>query len=275
MHTSFHGPLLTELYNLISDKSQLWIATHSIGMIRKAYDIYRENSESVVFLDFNNRDLDEPIILKPVLPNSNFWRNNYKIALGDISELITPKQIVFCEGESFDAACYNQIFNRYHPDTLFISIGGRKNMKNPNTTQNLIPIIEKITVNAEIIRLQDKDDATDGAIERDKKDNIRTLSRRTIESYLIDDEVLTKLCKSEGKLDLKEKLLEKKKGWENDKKLRNNPKGISQKVHGFAREKFQSLMGNECYDFLVDIIAPLIQPDMKVYKELERDIFGK
>ena len=31
MHTVLQGKLLHELYNLIPEKSQLWIATHSIG----------------------------------------------------------------------------------------------------------------------------------------------------------------------------------------------------------------------------------------------------
>ena len=36
MHTGFQALLLGELLNLIPPKSQLWIATHSIGMMRKA-----------------------------------------------------------------------------------------------------------------------------------------------------------------------------------------------------------------------------------------------
>ena len=50
---NFKDLLLEELYNLISlTNSQLWIATHSIGMVRKAQDLWRDNPDSVVFLDF-------------------------------------------------------------------------------------------------------------------------------------------------------------------------------------------------------------------------------
>ena len=58
IHTKLQGPLLEQLYKLISDNSQLWIATHSIGMVRKAQDLWRENPDSVVFLDFGREDLD-------------------------------------------------------------------------------------------------------------------------------------------------------------------------------------------------------------------------
>ena len=45
IHTKLQGPLLEELYNLISPKSQLWIATHSIGMVRKAQDLWEKDPE--------------------------------------------------------------------------------------------------------------------------------------------------------------------------------------------------------------------------------------
>ena len=44
IHTKLQGPLLDQLYKLIPKNSQLWIATHSIGMVRKAQDLWREKS---------------------------------------------------------------------------------------------------------------------------------------------------------------------------------------------------------------------------------------
>jgi energy-coupling factor transporter ATP-binding protein EcfA2 len=40
MNTALQGALLTELFDLIPDETQMWIATHSIGMMRKAKDLY-------------------------------------------------------------------------------------------------------------------------------------------------------------------------------------------------------------------------------------------
>ena len=216
LHTKLQGQLLEELYNLVPDNSQLWIATHSIGMVRKAQDISLKNPESVVFLDFGNHDFDEPVTLKPAVLDSAFWARTYKVVLDDLAELVAPKQIILCEGKSemaaegFDAACYNRIFESRYPETRFISIGGRKDLKNWNTVTNLIPALKAIAQGAEILRLQDLDDATDAEIERDAEEGIRTLSRRMIECYLIDDEVLTKLGEKEGDSDKVQELLEAK-----------------------------------------------------------------
>ena len=69
IHTKLQGQLLEALYNLISPKSQLWIATHSIGMFRKAQDLWRNNPDSVAFLDFSNRNFDEQVTFEPITPN--------------------------------------------------------------------------------------------------------------------------------------------------------------------------------------------------------------
>ena len=60
MGLRLQAKLLKELYGLIPDNCQLWIATHSIGMMRAAYDLGQENPETVVFLDFDKRDFDQP-----------------------------------------------------------------------------------------------------------------------------------------------------------------------------------------------------------------------
>ena len=279
LHTKLQGQLLEELYNLVPDNSQLWIATHSIGMVRKAQDISLKNPESVVFLDFGNHDFDKPVVLTPAVLDSAFWARTYEVALDDLAELVAPKQIILCEGnpeeaaEGFDAACYNRIFESRYPETRFISIGSRTNLKNPGTVTNLIPALEAIAKGAEILRLQDRDEATEEAIARDAEKGIRTLSRQMIECYLIDDEVLTELSEKEGNPEKAQELLEAKQKAREE--LGDKPKSIAQRVHGAAREAFQSPMGNDCESFMRDVLAPLIQPDMDVYSELERAIFGE
>ena len=217
IHTKLQGQLLKELYNLIPDKSQLWIATHSIGMVRKAQDLWQADNNSVVFLDFGkdefgrDRNFDEDVTITPAEPNPNFWAQTYDVALGDLAKLVSPKRIVLCEGKiewaikGFDATCYNQIFGSRYPDTRFVSVGGRKNVENADIL--LIPVIEAIAEGADILRLRDRDRATC----QDRKDNakigIRILSRKYIEKYLLDDEVLRQLCVSLGKSDKVEEFL--------------------------------------------------------------------
>jgi predicted ATP-dependent endonuclease of OLD family len=52
MNTKVQGALLQELLGLLPGESQLWIASHSIGMMRKARELYDADPSSVVFLNF-------------------------------------------------------------------------------------------------------------------------------------------------------------------------------------------------------------------------------
>ena len=284
IHTKLQGKLLEELYNLVSPKSQLWIATHSIGIVRRAQDLWREDPASVIFLDFDGHDFDKRIILTPAEPNPNFWARTYDVALGDLAKLVAPRRIVLCEGKfewetkGFDAACYNQIFGSRYPDTRFISVGSRKDVENAET--RLIPVIEAIAEGTEILRLRDRDRATC----QDRKDNakkgIRILSRKYIEKYLLDDEVLKQLCVNQGRSDkvqeflaAKDKEIEKV---ENDNKIDKKRRPIVQRVQEQA-EKILGLSysGDTIESFMRDILAPLIKSDMKVYEELHNAIFGE
>ena len=283
IHTKLQGQLLEELYNLIPEKSQLWIATHSIGMVRKAQDLWQADPDAIVFLDFNNRNFDKEVTITPAKPNPNFWAQTYDVALGDLAKLVAPKRIILCEGkfewatEGFDAACYNQIFGSRYPDTRFISIGGREDIKYADT--RLIPVIEAIAEGAEILRLRDRDRATC----QDRKDNaekgILILKRKYIEKYLLDDEVLTQLCVSQGKSDkTHEFLTTKDKEIEkviNDNSIKKKRRPIVQRVQEQAEKILElSYSGDSVNSFMRDILAPLIKPDMDVYKELHKDIFG-
>ena len=194
IHTKLQGKLLEELYNLISPKSQLWIATHSIGMVRKAQDLWNTDRNSVVFLDFGNCNFDEQVTLKPITPDPNFWERTYDVALGDLAELIAPERIVLCEGkveeasEGFDATCYNRIFAKEHPDTLFISIGSASEIKVAHKKR--IPLIKAIAGGIQTIRIRDKDILKPAQIKEGLQKGIHTLKRREIENYLLADEVL-------------------------------------------------------------------------------------
>ena len=294
IHTKLQGPLLEQLYKLIPDNSQLWIATHSIGMVRKARDLFYSNKDkgepnTVVFLDFGkddtgqDRNFDEEVTITPAKPNPNFWAQTYDVALGDLAKLVAPKRIILCEGkfewatEGFDAACYNKIFGSRYPDTRFISIGGREDIKYADT--RLIPVIEAIVEGAEILRLRDRDRATC----QDRKDNaekgILILKRKYIEKYLLDDEVLTQLCIDQQKsdniqefLDAKNKEIEKVM---NNDKIHDKRRPIVQRVQEQAEKILElSYSGDSVNSFMRDILAPLIKPDMDVYKELHKDIFG-
>ena len=283
IHTKFQGPLLEELYNLIPDNSQLWIATHSVGMVRQAQDLWRNDQDSVVFLDFGkddsgqDRNFDDKVEITPAKPGPNLWGQTYDVALGDFSELIASEHYVFCEGEDFDEECYQHIFMERFPVTRFISIGGRNNVVNA-----VSKLKGKIAKAAKVSGIIDKDRATEQEVEEAAKKEVRTLSRKSIESYLFDDEVLTKLCKHSDKPDEAQNLLTvkneslKKRTSEGKSKSPDDLKPIAQDIHVAAQNALKSVnLGNSKESFMRDILAPLIQSGMKVYEELHEDIFGE
>ena len=276
IHTKLQGQLLEELYNLVSPKSQLWITTNSVGIVRKAQDLWREYPDSVVFLDFSNRNFDEQVTLEPITPDPDFWTRTYEVALGDLAELVVTGRTVFCEGEEFDEECYRNIFKDPYPEIRFISLGARSNVEKSVTAANLA--LEKIAESAKVIGIVDRDKATCGEIKRNAKKGIRTLSRKTIESYLLDDEVLTKLCEDYGASDKINDLLTAKQEALDSRGLKasDNLKSIVQQVHGAAQKVLKSAnLGNTRESFMMDVLSPRIQPGMKVYEELERDIFNE
>ena len=183
--------LLKELCRLIPDNCQLWIATHSIGMMRAAYDLEQINPGTVVFLDFDKRDFDKPEVIRPSKITHTTWQKMHHIVLEDLAALIAPSKIILCEGkhgeEGLDAQCYNTIFAEEYPDTLFVSTGGKGEGTNYSAVVRAI-------VKAEVVLLRDKDNLSDREIEKEKANGKRVLSRTKIEDYLLDDEVLSALC---------------------------------------------------------------------------------
>ena len=134
MNTRLQASLLGEMFRLIPDNSQLWVATHSIGMMRKAQDLQQEfGNDVVVFLDFEGIDFDSPAVLRPAETDRRFWARVFEVALGDLAELVGPRQVVLCEGKpnaesrrgkaESDADIYRVIFEAEYPDTTFISVG--------------------------------------------------------------------------------------------------------------------------------------------------------
>ena len=88
MHTRLQAKVLTELYSLNTANSQLWISTHSIGMLKQAEIIEQANPGTVVFLDFANRDFDLTEVMKPAQIDRAIWDRFFDLAFADFSQLI-------------------------------------------------------------------------------------------------------------------------------------------------------------------------------------------
>ena len=75
--TSLQGPLIDAILKLLPETTQLWIATHSVGIVREAYRMKQEQPEEVAFLDFSDYDFDLPVTIMPSTPNRTFWGKIY------------------------------------------------------------------------------------------------------------------------------------------------------------------------------------------------------
>ena len=290
LNTRLQGQILEELYNLVPHGSQLWIASHSIGMVRKAEELRIANPSHVVFLDFGfradgqPRAFDQSEEIRPSIPDYSFWTRHYDIALDDLAKLVAPDQVVLCEGASesgkdaFDAACYNKIFANEHPRTLFISVGSSEDIE--TRISALLPIVEQIICGTSVILLRDRDEMNNPEIERKRAQSIRTLTRyRNLESLLLSDEVLEKLCQVYGFPDKHSDIITARttalqKNAEGQKPA-DDFKPAAQAVHQAARTLLKlSKAGTKKEDFMLDILAPLITPDTVVYRRIRDDIFG-
>ena len=286
LHASLQAELLSVLDTLIPENCQLMLATHSIGMMRQARDIEATNPGSVVFLDFGSRDFDGIEVIEPAKANRRFWKQAHDVALGDLAELVAPSQVVICEGEplmnplvknhSVDARCYGRIFEDEFPETEFISMGSDQQIVGDK--RGLAEALRKLVGAISVVRLIDLDDHSPGGVEELARQGVRVLSRRNLESYLFDNEVLRKLAARSGNDDKIEELLAEKQGILS--KMTDRPMDDLKPAIGsiyVACKKILKLEqhGNDKEEFMRDTLAQLISPGMVVYDALKRDIFGE
>jgi hypothetical protein len=284
MHARLQAELLSVLYDLIPENCQLMLATHSIGMMRRARDIEAENPGSVIFLDFGDRDFDQPQVIEPIKPDRTFWQRAYTVALDDLAALVAPERVIICEGEpkskdsrknySHDARCYERIFETSFPEMQFIPGGNASEVTDDK--RGLAYALGVLTQGVEVVKLIDRDSLSHEEIVELKKDGIRVLSRRNLESYLFDDEVLQALALSIEKAEKVDQLLTEKKRIL-DERTGDAPddlKPASGKIYLACKDILKlPNPGNNTKTFMRDTLAPLIKPGMAVFDDLKQDIF--
>jgi len=201
LNTSIQRKLLVEIEALIPDNCQLWVATHSIGFLRA---LQTELKDKAQVLDFSEKDyfMGEQFIV-PIRPTRHNWQRIFQTALEDLTGLMAPKTIVYCEGEpqpgddgaeqGLDAIVYNQVFEEEYDHALFISSGGRDAEKNASIA---LKIISKAFGDAKLFLLKDRDTRSgeDRARFLAESANNRMLERREVENYLFDQEVVQVYC---------------------------------------------------------------------------------
>lgn len=277
--TGLQGRLIAAVLKLLPEAAQLWIATHSIGIVREAYRMQQEKPAEVAFLDFSGHDFDAPVTIKPSVPNRTFWANIYKIALDDLASLVAPQRIIICEGSAdkhirgFDADCYNRIFENEFPETLFVSRGGAGEVIQ---SKHLVGILKAIAEGTEVYRLIDRDDMTEDARKRKLEKGILILRRREIEEYLYDREVLRTFMKlhncQESAISevLKEcnKLIDSQEGPRNVKDVSGYIFNVIKRVTKLPN------LGNTHKEFALHFLVKALRETSMVFDELREDVFG-
>ena len=277
--SALHGPMLEAMLEIIPQQSQLWIATHSAGFVRKAYDMMRRNGD-VVFLDFSDHDFDQEVKINPRTPDRSFWHTIYQVALDDLADLIAPDRVILCEGDKnkadrgFDAKCYNLIFAEEYSDALFISRGSSSEVEK---SEDLIGVLQAVAKGSIIWRLIDRDDMGCEAREEKISEGLHVLGRRELENYLYDPEVLKTFLRISGKEKCAASVL---KYHETELLLGSTmaevdlAKDRTRNLFDFIKKSTQlSNLGNKRDEFALYHLAPALRQTPTVYKELRADIF--
>ncbi len=286
LSTRLQAQLLDELLSLLPEDGQIWIASHSIGMMRRAWDIQRANQDAVQFLDFEGVDFDKAVTMEPVPITRAFWQRTLAVALDDLAKLVAPAVVVLCEGAprsgstpgEFDAACYRRIFGDAYADTDFISVGNEQDVREDRL--RLGRSIQTLITGTKVIRLVDRDSKTLEEIEATVASGVRVLSRRHLEAYLLDDEILRRLCDAVGRPELAEQLIDYKARLLVASAARGNPGDDYKSIAGELQVEARKLLGlnragSNAEAFLRDVLTPLVVPGTSVYRMLEADVFGK
>lgn len=213
VNTSIQGNLLAEIDRLVGANCQIWLTTHSIGFLRTLQTQMKDKCQIIQFRsDF--KLASTPKTLTPMKSTAGAWRELFAIALDDLATLVSPKIIIYCEGQDkpgpggmergTDAKAFNAIFAGSHPDALFISSGGNTELDQRSTVA--ISILSKVFPNVDILVFKDRDMASGKMVNENDRQlylknnppNHRVMKRFELENYLYDKEVLTAYCTDNG-----------------------------------------------------------------------------
>jgi hypothetical protein len=142
-----------------------------------------------------------------------------------------------------------------------------------------VKIISNILKSSEIIKFVDRDDKSNAEVAELLAKGVKTSARRNIECYLLDDEIISKLCSAIGKAEFIGQCLQAKTLAIQESVDRGNPEDDIKSASGKIFTEVKRILGltqcgnNKCA-FLRDTIAPLVTQETLVYQEIENEIFG-
>ncbi|WP_444936031.1 AAA family ATPase [Microbulbifer sp. JMSA004] len=304
MHTSLQGRLIKEMFRVIPNNSQMWMTTHSLGVMRMAKELSSRDPGSVVFIDFGEVDFDSEAKITPASIDGLMWEKFLSVALGDFSATLNPEYLVMCEGDingrrrkSFDSFLYTKLFKGKYPGLAFVSGGSCNEIENPENIG--FKLLSEVLPNSRLVRLVDRDDKSDQEVEELELRGIYVTSRRHLESYLLDDELIIKLVEQIFRAELIGRETSECQSMDSDKlgilkeqalqvksdaiqksiergKAPDDIKSASGDIYlGLKRLLNLTRCGNNADMFMRDVMADLLDEDTLVYKEMERCIISK
>jgi hypothetical protein len=285
LHTGVQGALVRELAAIVPNASQLWVTTHSLGVLRAAQEMEAESPGSVSIIDFAGVDPDVPGELVPVALGRVSWEKLLSIALDDLSTRIAPRVVVVCEGSSlgnrrkdFDAEIYNRILGAHAPEILFVSGGSAQQVA--GTGRSVQEVLRYILPTARILALADRDDKSAREVADWEAAGNLILPERNLESILFADDVIEALLIREGKQDQLSAALQVRSSAIASSVARGN---VADDVKSAAGDTYTGLKqllglqrsGNNTEAFMRDTLAPLIGPGMQSYEKLRSAIVDR
>jgi predicted ATPase len=209
INTAIQRNLLLEINRLVGENCQIWITTHSIGFLRALQGDLKDQCQIIQFEDNVNLASTRQTLF-PIKKTIFKWREIFEVALDDLSHLVSPKKIIYCEGRDkpghngkergLDAQVFNNIFSEKYHEVLFVSSGGNSELD--QRSDIALAILTKVFSIIDIYVLKDRDISSGRMTsENDRRiylqsnsQNHRVLKRWEIENYLYDKEVLKEYC---------------------------------------------------------------------------------
>jgi predicted ATPase len=303
MHTVLQGKLIEEMHRVVPDNSQMWITTHSLGVMRMAKKLSKDAPGSVVFIDFGEIDFDNAAVVTPASIEGLMWEKFLSVALDDFSRDLNPEVLIMCEGNingsrrrNFDSFLYGKLFSGKYPQVTFVSGGSCSELENPEHVG--FKLLSEVLNNTKLSRLIDRDDKSDLEVQELELKGIYVTCRRHIEAYLFDDEIIEKLVinnykenlvaddpenpKTDGekKHELTQSALEiKREAISASVGRKNAPddiKSASGDIYvGLKKLLMLTRCGNNADMFMRDVMAELVTPETTIYQEMENNILLK
>lgn len=285
LHTRVQGTLVKEMVQILPDACQLWVTTHSLGVLRAAQEMIATDPNSVCLIDFDGADPDVARELMPSNLGRVTWEKLLSITLDDLSQRIAPKIVVVCEGSSvgtrrkdFDAEIYNRILGSRFPDILFVS-GGSSNQVNA-TGVSVREAMSRILPASRFSSLADHDDKSESEVQEMERKGTLVLPQRNLESFLFADDVIEALVAREQKTAQLQAALQIKQAALVNSTGRGNAPDDLKSAAGEIYTELKKLLGlqrcgNSTDAFMRDTLAPLVVPPMVTYEALKTAIVDR